>query len=102
MADTPKGYIYVEIEVTDPEGYRREYMSRSGPAVAAYGGRFLVRGGDAEVLDGPQDGRRRVMLEFESYERALEFARSDVYAEAKEHRDRHARVARFVVLRGAE
>jgi uncharacterized protein (DUF1330 family) len=98
----PKGYIYVEIEVTDPEGYRREYMSRSGPAVAAYGGRFLVRGGDAEVLDGPQDGRRRVMIEFDSYERALEFARSDIYAEAKAHRDRHAKVARFVVLRGAE
>ena len=98
----PKGYIYVEIEVTDPEGYRREYMSRSGPAVAAYGGRFLVRGGAAEVLDGPQDGRRRVMIEFDSYERALEFARSDIYAEAKAHRDRHAKVARFVVLRGAE
>ncbi|MEB2318195.1 MAG: DUF1330 domain-containing protein [Pseudomonadota bacterium] len=98
---TAKGYVYVEVEVLDPEGYRREYMSRSGPAVAAHGGRFLVRGGDAEVLNGPDDGRRRVMLEFDSYERALEFARSDIYAEAKVHRDRYAKVLRFVVMRGA-
>jgi len=101
MSETARGYIYVELEVTEPEAYRREYMSRSGPAVEAYGGRFLVRGGDAEVMNGPDDGRRRVMLEFESYERALEFARSDLYAEAKAHRDRYANVQRFVVLRGA-
>lgn len=42
------------------------------------------------------------MLEFENYERALEFARSDIYAEARVHRDRYAKVLRFVVLRGAD
>ncbi|MCS6765493.1 MAG: DUF1330 domain-containing protein [Candidatus Protistobacter heckmanni] len=57
----PKGYIYVEIEVTDPENYKLHYMSRSTPAVAAYGGRFLSRGGNVDVKIGEDDGRRRVV-----------------------------------------
>lgn len=100
MSETARGYVYVEIEVLDPEGYRREYMSRSGPAIAAFGGRFLMRGGDVAVIEGPDDGRRRVLVEFDSYERALEFAHSEQYAQARVHRDRHARVHRFVVMRG--
>lgn len=101
MSATGKGYVYVEIEIRDMDGYRREYMSRSGPAVAAYGGQFIVRGGDVTVIDGSEDGRRRVLVEFDSYERALEFARSPEYAEAKVHRDRYARVLNYIVMRGA-
>jgi hypothetical protein len=47
-----KGYVYAEIEVTHPDEYRAEYMSRSGPAVAAFDGRFVVRGGAATVVEG--------------------------------------------------
>jgi uncharacterized protein (DUF1330 family) len=97
-----KGYVYVEAEVHDLEGYRRDYMSRSTPAVAAFGGRFVVRGGEASVLAGPDDGRRRVLVEFDSYQRALDFYHSDLYAEARRHRDRHATVHSYVILEGAD
>ncbi len=98
---TPRGYIYVEIEVTDPEGYRANYMTRSTPAVAKFGGRFVVRGGDATVKNGDLAGRRAVIVEFDSYERALEFYESPDYREAMVHRDRHAIVHRYVIMRGA-
>jgi uncharacterized protein (DUF1330 family) len=98
---TPKGYSYVEIEVTDPEGYRANYMTRSTPAVAKFGGRFVVRGGDVTVKNGDLTGRRVVLVEFDSYERALEFYESPDYREAMAHRDRHAIVHRYVIMRGA-
>ena len=47
----PKGYLFAEIEITDPEIYRH-YMPRVEAAVAAYGGRFIVRGGDMRVARG--------------------------------------------------
>lgn len=98
---TPRGYIYVEIEVTDPDGYRANYMSRSTPAVAKHGGRFIVRGGDVEVKNGDLAGRRVVLVEFDSYERALAFYDSPEYRGAREHRDRHSIVHRYVIMRGA-
>ena len=101
MSSVPRGYIYVEIEVTDPENYRLHYMSRSTPAVAAFGGRFIVRGGDVSVKNGDLSNRRSVMVEFDSYERALEFYNSDAYQEARVHRDRYSIVHRYVIMRGA-
>jgi uncharacterized protein (DUF1330 family) len=45
------GYVIVEIDVTDPEGYE-EYRRLAAPTVEAYGGRYLVRGGRTETLEG--------------------------------------------------
>lgn len=98
----PKGYVYVEIEVTDPENYKTHYMSRSTPAVAKYGGRFLVRGGELSVKNGDTTGRRVVFVEFDSYEKALEFYDSPEYQEARIHRDRYSIVHSYYVMRGAE
>jgi uncharacterized protein (DUF1330 family) len=56
-------YLYVEVEVTDPEGYA-EYRERAPATIAAHGGRYLVRGGASEVLEGEAAGKRRVILEF--------------------------------------
>ena len=95
-----KGYVYAEIEVTDSERYRAEYMARSGPAVAAFGGRFIVRGGAASVVEGPDV--RRIVVEFESYEKALAFYESPAYQEAIEHRERWSRCHRYAILEGVE
>ncbi|MGH7067128.1 MAG: DUF1330 domain-containing protein, partial [Acetobacteraceae bacterium] len=64
-----KAYLLAEIEVTDPEIYKR-YMPMAAAAIAAFGGRYLVRGGDARPLEGEYIPRRTVLLEFESLERA--------------------------------
>ena len=97
----PKGYIFVEIEITDMEGYKTHYMTRSTPAVAKYGGRFIVRGGDITVHNGDLTNRRMVIAEFDSYERALEFYQSPDYTEAMVHRNQYSTVHRYYIMRGA-
>ena len=62
-------YVIVEIEVSDPVGYE-EYRKLAGAAVAVQGGKFLVRGGKIEALEGDWRPERLVVLEFPSVERA--------------------------------
>ncbi len=83
-------YVIAQIEITDPVGYE-EYKKMAERTVAAYGGRYLVRGGAVETLDGEWDPKRLVMLEFESVERAKEWWSSQEYAIAKELRLQTAR-----------
>lgn len=71
-------YVLAEIEITDPEGYR-EYASAVPATVAQYGGKFLVRGGAAQVLEGEWPQRRRVIIEFASMEGALKWWHSPEY-----------------------
>jgi len=75
----PKGYFFAEIEITDPEIYRH-YMPLAEAAVAAYGGRSIVRGGDMRVLEGNRPVRRAVILD--SLQQAEAFYRSPQYQEA--------------------
>jgi uncharacterized protein (DUF1330 family) len=76
-----KGYWIAQIEVTDPEKYEG-YKALSGPAAEAYGGRFLVRGGRCEGVEGATR-TRNVIVEYPSYETALEAYRSPEYAKAR-------------------
>jgi uncharacterized protein (DUF1330 family) len=65
----PKGYIIGHITVNDPEAYR-EYVERDTPILLALGGRFVVRGGQSQVMEG-QTESRHVVIEFPSYAAAL-------------------------------
>ncbi|HEX6084353.1 MAG TPA: DUF1330 domain-containing protein [Thermoanaerobaculia bacterium] len=93
------GLIIVDIEVTDPALYE-EYKRLASAAIAAHGGRYLVRGGRSEVLDGDWTPRRLVVLEFDSVEKAKAWRASPEYAEAKKVRERCAR-ANMIVVEGA-
>lgn len=75
-------YVVVEIEVEDAERYER-YKALAPPSIAAYGGRYLVRGGATETLEGAWTPRRLVILAFPSAERARAWWASPEYAEAK-------------------
>ncbi len=75
-------YVVVEIAVHDPDRYER-YKQLSPSSIAAYGGRFIVRGGAVEALEGAWDPGRLVILEFPSVERARTWWSSPEYAEAK-------------------
>jgi len=79
-------YIVARMKVTDPEQYAH-YQADTPTAVAEFGGRFIVRGGKKETLEGPAEERRIVVLEFESMERAHEFYHSATYQAAKAKRD---------------
>ena len=80
-------YALVEIEVTDPETYAR-YREMAPAIVAAFGGKYLMRGGATETVEGTWQPRRLVILEFPSMERLHAFYDSPEYAEAKALRQR--------------
>lgn len=90
--------IIVDIEVTDPVPYE-DYKKLASAAIAAHGGRYLVRGGRSEVLDGEWTPRRLVVLEFDSFEKAKAWRESPEYAEAKKVRETCAR-ANMIVVEG--
>jgi uncharacterized protein (DUF1330 family) len=92
------GYVIVEIDVTDPEGYE-EYRKLAAPTVEAYGGRYLVRGGRTETLEGDWQPKRIVVLQFDSVEQAKEWWHSEVYAPLKAIRHRTAHT-RMIVVEG--
>ena len=71
-------YVIGEIDVRDPATYD-QYRKQVLATVQTHGGRFLARGGKGEALEGAAP-KRVVMLEFPSYERALEWYRSAEYA----------------------
>ena len=75
-------YVIVDREVTDPARYA-EYRQRVPATVAAYGGPFLVRGGEHQVVEGSWRPRRLVILEFPNLAKAREWYDSEEYREPK-------------------
>ena len=75
-------YVAVDIEIHDPATYER-YKQLAPPSIAAYGGRYLARGGETRVLEGDWRPARFVILEFPSLEQAESWWNSAEYAEAK-------------------
>jgi uncharacterized protein (DUF1330 family) len=75
-------FVVVDITVRDRESYER-YKELAAPAVAAYGGRYLVRGGRAEILEGGWLPSRFVILEFPTAEAGRAWWASAEYAPAK-------------------
>ena len=92
-----KGYWIVRIDVTDPEKYDR-YRSDVGEALNKYSGRFLVRGGTFENPEG-RARSRNVVVEFPSYQAAVDCYRSPEYQRAKTLRAGGA-VFDFIVIEG--
>jgi uncharacterized protein (DUF1330 family) len=89
-------YVVVEIEVLDAERYET-YKRMVPPSLTAYGGRFIVRGGVAETLEGTWSPKRLVILEFPSAAQAKTWWDSPEYAEAKALRQATARTQMIVI-----
>ena len=79
-------YVIVETIVSDPERYER-YKEAAPPAITAYGGRYLARGGEKTVLEGDWDPVRVVILEFPDLETAKRWYASDEYGAARTVRE---------------
>jgi uncharacterized protein (DUF1330 family) len=80
-----RGYIYVEMTIKDPEGFK-SYTALSAPAVHAAGGRYIVRGARPEFLEGATEAHRIALVEFETAELAREFYHSAAYQAARAKR----------------
>jgi len=67
-----KAYLIVEVETTDPE-LMAKYREGTPAAIARYGGKFIVRGGATQTLEGGWAPPRIVVIEFPSLQKAKEF-----------------------------
>jgi len=73
------GYVIAQINVTDPEAYKR-YVAAVTPIVEKYGGEYVVRGGPAQHFEGESIGERTVVIRFPSVQAATEWYHSEEYA----------------------
>ena len=84
------GYVIADVDVLDLAGFE-EYRARVAGTIAAYGGRYLVRGGETETAEGDWSPQRLIVLEFPSLARAREWFASPEYAPLIALRQRTAR-----------
>lgn len=92
------GYIVVQVKIHDAEGFS-VYRDMVPPTLEVYGGRYLVRGGEWELLEGDWNPERVVIIEFDSVEQAKAWWSSEEYAPAKKLREQTAE-SRLIVIEG--
>ena len=92
-------YFIVDLEVTDPAGFEA-YRQLVPATVQQYGGRFIVRGGAVETLEGDWQPKRVVVTEFPSLDQAMRWYNSEAYREAKALRFKTAR-SKVILVEGA-
>ena len=78
-------YLIVYMKISNPEQLNK-YQAVTPAAVAKYDGRFIVRGGPKVTVEGPDENRRIVVVEFPTFKRAQEFWDSPDYRAAAELR----------------
>lgn len=79
-------YIVIRVDIRDREAYGG-YMLHTPRVVNQYGGRFIVRGGETETLEGEEETLRIVLVEFPSMDDAKRFYRSEEYQAVKQLRE---------------
>ena len=92
-----KAYWIAHVDVHNPDGY--QHYAAANPAIfKKFGGRFVVRGGNAEAVEG-QSRARQVVIEFPDYATAMACYRSPEYQENVKRRQPHS-VADLVIIEG--
>lgn len=91
----PKGYIIAHITVRNPEAYR-EYVQLDTPIMERFGGRFIVRGGKSDVVEGTTF-QRHVVVEFPDYASAMACYQSTEYQKVADIRRANADSVMLVV-----
>jgi uncharacterized protein (DUF1330 family) len=102
QASAVAAYVIVDLEITEPLEYE-DYKQRAGATVEKYGGKYIVRGGACETLEGDWYPKRIVVLEFANTEAAKAWLNSPEYAELRKMRHRTANTQMILVQgRGTE
>ena len=91
-------YVISEVDVKDAAGFEA-YRTIAANAIAQYGGRYLVRGGAAEAVEGGPPPNNIIVVEFPSITRLREWYASPEYAAALKHR-RTALERRLIFVEG--
>lgn len=92
-------YVIAEIEITDPTAYE-DYRKQVPGVIARYGGKYVVRGGKVESLEGGWSPKRLAVVEFPSMEQAMKFYRSPEYAPLIKIRQKASK-GKLVIVEGA-
>ena len=92
-------YVIADVDVTNPAGYE-PYRPLAAASVARFGGRFLVRGGTADLLEGAPAPGRTVVIEFPDADTAKRWYFSDEYQQALKIRQANS-TARVILVEGA-
>jgi uncharacterized protein (DUF1330 family) len=92
-------YVIADVKITNPGGYE-PYRPLAAASIARFGGRFIVRGGGAELLEGAPEPERVVVIEFPDAETARRWYYSPEYQEALKIRQANS-TARVIVVDGA-
>ena len=79
------GYVIAQLKVTNSENYK-EYVEKVPEVIKKYGGEYLARGGEHQVVEGEDNLPRIVIIKFPSYEKALEWYNSKEYKPIKQIR----------------
>jgi uncharacterized protein (DUF1330 family) len=93
-------YVIVEVATHDPETMG-EYRKLTTPTVAAFNGKFIVRGGETITLEGEWKPERIVVIEFPTVEQANNWWASEMYAEAKAMRQ-GAGKTKMIIVQGVD
>lgn len=95
-----RAYVIVDITIKDPQIYEH-YKKLTPASIAAYDGKFVVRGGRTINMEGDWKPERIVVAEFPSVERAEEWWHSEGYEQAK--KIRHASAdTRMIIVEGTD
>jgi uncharacterized protein (DUF1330 family) len=92
-------YVIADVQVTDPTAYE-PYRPLAAASIARFGGRFVVRGGEALLLEGAPAPQRIVVIEFPDAETARRWYRSEEYQQAVKIRQ-SASTGRLILAEGA-
>ena len=92
------GYAIVNMTIHDPVAYE-EYRKQVQSTLDKFGGKFLVRGGKYEIMEGNWQPSRLVVLEFESFEQAKNWYNSEEYSAIKSIRI-NASTGDFLIVEG--
>ena len=95
-----KTYIIVDVKITDPSRYE-DYKKLTPASLLPYDGKFIVRGGESETLEGSWKPGRLVVLEFPSAQKARAWWSSEGYAPAKALRQ-SASVTQMILVEGVD
>jgi uncharacterized protein (DUF1330 family) len=94
---TPPGYAIVEINVTDKEGYTKEFLPLIAKEIQAAGGKYVVRGGNPVTLQGTPPASRVVLLQFDSVDKIKSWWNSAARMGAQSIGDKYATTRAFAV-----
>jgi uncharacterized protein (DUF1330 family) len=97
----PAAYLIVESQITDPERFKR-YMAAAPEVVKAFGGEYLVRGGQMAVLEGDWQPPRLTVLRYPSFEAAKAMYDSPAYVQARSLRAGATALFNMVLVEGVE